>query len=287
MRFNEKALAMVSVLGQVSPPRMYSPYRVGFDGVPRVGPATGGITYNVKVGDPVYGWAGDHIEPGVSTKNKDNNENAAYNVLACIGNEAKVVSGEAKGATGTVIGKHGGIEHVMVHFNDETLDQLVVGDKLQIRAFGQGMELLDHPDIKVMNVSPDLLKVWDIEESGKRIKVPVAAIVPGHLMGSGLGASSAERGDYDITTQDKGELKEHGLEDLRFGDFVAITDHASHFGRHYKKGAIIIGVVVHSDSFISGHGPGVTTLLTAYDGLIEPVVNAKANVGNYLGLRQL
>jgi len=28
-------------------------------------------------------------------------------------------------------------------------------------------------------------------------------------------------------------------------------------------------------------------LLTAYDGLIEPVVNAKANVGNYLGLRQL
>ena len=42
-------------------------YRIDRDGVPFVLPGTGGIAYNVKVGDPAFGWAGDHIEPGVST----------------------------------------------------------------------------------------------------------------------------------------------------------------------------------------------------------------------------
>jgi hypothetical protein len=38
--------------------------------------------------------------------------NVALDILLCIGNEAKVVPGEAKGATGVVTGKHCGIEHV-------------------------------------------------------------------------------------------------------------------------------------------------------------------------------
>ena len=287
LKINSKALAMVSVLGEVSSPIMSAPYRVGHDGVPRVGPATGGITYNVGLGDLVYGWAGDHIEPGVSTKNDDKEKNAAYNVLACIGNQAKVISGETKGAVGTVIGKHGGIEHVLIDFPSETMEDLAIGDKIQIKAYGQGMTLLDYPGIRLMNLSPSMLEVWGIREIRGKIQVPVAAVVPGHLMGSGLGASSSERGDYDITTQDKEELKKHGLENLRFGDLVAITDHASFFGRHYQKGAIIIGVVIHSDSFISGHGPGVTSLMTALDGSIEFIKEEKANIGHYLGLKKL
>lgn len=287
VKINDNCLAMVSVLGEISAPVMGAPYRVGYDGVPRVGPATGGITYNVSIGDIVYGWAGDHIEPGVSTKNEDVKKNAAYNVLSCIGNQAKVVSGEGKGTEGIVIGKHGGIEHVMVHFPAETMDNLAIGDKIQVKSYGQGMAFLEYPGIKVMNLSPRMLEVWGIKETGGKLQVPVAAVVPGHLMGSGLGAPSAERGDYDITTQDKEELKKHGLENLRFGDLVAITDHASYFGRHYRQGAVTIGVVIHSDSFISGHGPGVTTLLTTLDGNIEWVMEPKANIGHYLGLKTL
>ena len=37
-------------------------------------------------------------------------------IYSCVGNEAKVVSGDAKGAIGYVIGHHGGSEHVIVDF---------------------------------------------------------------------------------------------------------------------------------------------------------------------------
>ena len=63
------------------------------------------------------------------------------------------------------------------------------------------------------------------------------------------------RDSYDIMTQDKAENRKFHLDALCFGDLVAIQDHDNHHGPHYLKGAISIGVVVHSDSFTSGHGP--------------------------------
>ncbi len=85
-------------------------------------PGVGGITYNLRVGDLACGWEADHVEPGVSVENKENDArsgqaaNTAFNVLSCVGNKATVVTGDAKGAEGTVTGKHGGIEHVLVDF---------------------------------------------------------------------------------------------------------------------------------------------------------------------------
>ena len=38
---------------------------------------SGGITYNVRVGDRAIGWASDHTEPGVSVRNRDAEESAA------------------------------------------------------------------------------------------------------------------------------------------------------------------------------------------------------------------
>ncbi|HCJ11455.1 MAG TPA: DUF4438 domain-containing protein, partial [Clostridiales bacterium] len=52
-----------------------------------------------------------------------------------------------------------------------------------------------------------------------------------------------------------------------------------------RRGAVIIGVVVHSDSKISGHGPGITTLLTANRGEILPRLDSGANLALLLGLR--
>ena len=128
LKTNEDKLVMLSVAGQISAPACQP--RICFDGVVRVTPGTGGITYNVKVGDCAFGLAGDHVEPGVSTKNPDEKANSGYNTLSCVGNTAYVVSGDAKGAKGTVTGKHGGIEHVLIHFDRETLDKLQVGDKI-------------------------------------------------------------------------------------------------------------------------------------------------------------
>ena len=75
--------------------------------------------------------------------------------------------------------------------------------------------------------------------------------------------------------------EKYGINQLRFGDFVAVLDHDSTYGPHYKQGAITIGVVVHSDSFTSGHGPGLTIVATSSTRAIEPVVDAHANLANY------
>ena len=80
-------------------------------------------------------------------------------------------------------------------------------------------------------------------------------------------------------------VEEYGLDDLRFGDFVAILNADSTYGRHYYTGAVSVGIVVHGDSYIAGHGPGVTGLLTSRLGEIEPVIDAKANIADVLGLR--
>ncbi|MFW5787609.1 MAG: DUF4438 domain-containing protein, partial [Halanaerobiales bacterium] len=104
MRTNQEKLVMQSVQGSISHPLTGS-YAIDREGQARVLPGTGGITYNVRVGDPAFGLAGDHIEPGVSMKIDDNRrKNGGLNFLVCIGNKAKVVGGEAEGAEGYVTG---------------------------------------------------------------------------------------------------------------------------------------------------------------------------------------
>jgi hypothetical protein len=103
-------------------------------------------------------------------------------------------------------------------------------------------------------------------------------------MGSGLGSPSTASGDYDITTTDQEEIKALGIDQLKFGDLVALEDSDNRFGRSYRRGAISVGVIVHSDCLLAGHGPGVTTLLTAIDGSLDVIVDPEANIGRILGI---
>ena len=113
------------------------------------------------------------------------------------------------------------------------------------------------------NLDPDLLKKIKISKAGKGVlEVPVTTLVPAACMGSGVGAAHVAKGDYDIVTSDPSSVKKYKLDKIRFGDFVALMDHDNRFGRAYRQGAITIGVVVHSDCKVAGHGPGVTTLLS-------------------------
>ncbi len=285
-RNNTADIVQISVIGEViSPRRGASPYSITFDGRPVVLPGTGGIVYNVRVGDRAIGWASDHMEPCVTIKNKDAEENGALNTLACIGNDAYVVSGEGKGSKGTVTGKHGGAEHVMVDFPPEVLEKLTIGDKVQVRAYGRGLNLLDAPDVKLLNMSVQLVEALPLSVDGGVVDVPVAGIVPPELMGSGVG-NSPERGDYDIQTHDRDVLAQHGLENLRLGDLVAVRDQDHSFGRGYRKGGMVVAVISHSDSFIAGHGPGITTLMSSPAGKIRPrVAPDEANIATLLKLR--
>lgn len=288
MRTNRDKVVMISVMGAVAPPVRRLDYRVSADGEPFVLPGTGGITYNVLVGDPCFGWAGDHVEPGVSTcsdiDRRSEGKNAGYNTYACIGNKARVATGDAKGAEGVVVGHHGGIEHVLIDFEPEAMEKMLIDDKILVKGYGQGLKLLDYPSVKVMNVDPDLLDKMGIKEEGSVLDVPVALEVPAKLMGSGLGMGNCYSGDYDITTTDKRLIADLGIDKLRFGDVVAITDADNRFGRSYMSGAVTIGIVVHSDCLIAGHGPGVATVLTDVEGKIRPVLDKKANIAAYLGL---
>ncbi len=287
LRINRAELVITAVTAEAAAPRLNTGlYEVGADGRPFVLPSVGGINPNVRVGDLAFGFAADHIEPAVSLRNPDDRLNAAFNTLACIGNEAVVLTGDAKGAKGVVTGKHGGIEHVMVDFPPEIMRKMAIGDRVQVWSCGLGLRLLETPDVGAFNADPDFLEAWAPEvRADGTLAVRVAKTVPAAVMGSGLGRSTVVRGDYDIQTFDDEMAEKYGLRELRLGDVVAILDADHSYGRIYRSGAVSVGVVVHGRSFVAGHGPGVTTLLTSPEGRIYPVIDQTANLATILKLR--
>jgi len=287
LKINEKQLICQSVIGEItSPLGGANPYRVNPDGEPDVYPGVGGITYNLRIGDKAGGIFGDHVEPGVSISNFTQFQgqpapNRALNIFSCVGNTATVVSGKAEGKTGRVTGKHGGIEHVLIDFEPDILDDLVIGDKIQIKSYGVGLQLIDYSNIKILNLDPALLKAIAPKAlKDGRLQVPVTHEVPARIMGSGIGASQSHTGDYDIQLFDDPTVAEYGLDDLRLGDLVAIRDADATYGRIFKTGAVVIGVIVHSACVLAGHGPGVMIIMSSRDGLIEPKISSKANLKN-------
>lgn len=286
MKLNREQLVCMAVNAEVDHPTIKS-YRGGFDGRARITLGTGGITYSHAIGDSCMNIAGDHVEPGVSMANPDPNKNMAVETFSCIGNEVLCLSGPAKGSKGIVTGTHGGVEHTMAWFPANDLCRMDGTEKFLIRTYGQGLKAEETPDVFWMNIDPMLLDEMDlhVNEEGKLI-FPVTAVLPAYLMGSGLGSSSLMNGDYDIMTQDKEANEKFGINDLKFGDFVAVLDHDSTYGAHYKNNAVTIGVVVHSDSFTSGHGPGLTVVATSENGSIEPVYDPEANIGKYFAALQ-
>ena len=292
LKTNIDKLIQISVVGEVASPFVSrSIYNISAAGAPSILPGVGGITYNLRVGDPACGWEADHVEPCVSTENKENDSrrgqlaNTAYNVLSCVGNEATVVTGDSKGSKGVVTGKHGGIEHVLIDFKPKDLEKLMLGDKILVKAFGLGLKLIDYADIKVMNMDPRFLEALDPEPNGDKLEVPVTHMIPAAIMGSGLGANQTHSGDYDIQLFDEKVREQYGLDDLRLGDLVAIIDSDHSFGRIYRQGAVSVGIVVHTNCVTAGHGPGVTSLMTSPSGKIIPKIDPKANIAYLLKLR--
>ena len=289
LKTNEKDLVEFLLQCQPGPPKSRGSWSIDHHGVPFLLPPIGGITLNVQVGDSAFGWAGDHVEPGVSctadTHKPFDHPNNALQIYSCVGNTATIVSGDAKGENGVVLGHHGGSEHVMVDFPKDVKQELIYSDTIVIHAKGQGLKLLDYPDIVPFNLDPGLLKKMKIRAAGDGVlQVPVTTVVPAACMGSGVGASHVAKGDYDIMTSDEETVGKYGLDKIRFGDFVALLDHDNRYGRAYRQGAVSIGVVVHSDCLVAGHGPGVTTVMTCAAAQIQPVIDPSANIADLFGI---
>ncbi len=285
IKTNEKTLVELAVQGVTNHSDEFLAHEVSHEGIAHSLPGVGSITYNVRVGDKSFGWTSDHTEPGVSSicTSTEKAYMKGYNFLACIGNEVRILTGDAKGEKGVVTGKHGGVEHVLIDFPQKVLEKLTLDDKFLIRSVGQGLAIVDFSQIRMMNLSPSLFKKMNVSEKNDSIFVGVTHIIPAEIMGSGIGSLACTRGDYDITTQDSEAIKKYHLDEIRLGDIIAIEDADNSYGRCYKKGAVSICVVAHANSFIAGHGPGVTTIMTTSKaGIIKPILDAHANIAELM-----
>ena len=284
---NVSQVISVSVQGVITPPRMpplpAMPYSLAADGTPFLLPAYGSIVYNVSVGDSAYGWLADCVHPSVSVKMEDAGGNRGLNVLACIGNTAIVMTGNAARARGVVTGKTGRFsEHVIIHFEPEVREQLAIGDKIVIKAKGTGLRFDDHADVMLKGCSPELVDALEATTNSEgKLSVPVVATAPPHLLGAGAGLFS-DGGSIHIQTADADAVKEAGLDELRLGDVVALSDYDSSWNHGYLRNAVGIGVIAQGDSPRAGYGPGISLIMTSQSGDIAPLVTPGVNLRELL-----
>ena len=278
MKTNKDKLIRILISGEITHPGDYK--LTTYDGLPMRQTGCGGIVYNVRVGDSAYGWEADHLEPGASTKNTNEKEMMAYYNFGCMGNKAEITKGPAEGAEGYVVAKHGGAWHTVIDFDEKDLRKMRIKDTVQVEAYGVGLKLLDYPDVHLNSIDPECLEAMKIKEKDGKLHIPVAGVVPAILMGSGMGQISPV-GDTDFMTSEWSTVVENKLEDIKLGDVVMIMDMETRFGPKYKKGAMTVGVIVHGDSRVSGHGPGVTFFMSVDKPLLVPVIDKTANIKKY------
>jgi hypothetical protein len=282
LRTNEDRLLVLGIEAEVSHPTHSGSYAVDDYGRPMLLPGMSGVVANVRVGDPVFRWAADHLEPAVSAGSVDRGRHQALQFLACVGNSVRVVSGPAKGAEGTVVGKHA---FVLVDFPRETLDALAPGDRLLVRTHGQGLRLLDFPEIVTRSCSPALVHALRLRRTDEgRLHVETTVEIPARFMGAGLGMSS-EWANCDVMFTHRDTVDRLGVEGLRLGDVVAMHDQDHRFGRGFREGMCAIGLVAHGGhGAIPGHGTGVVTIMSGPSDRFELVRAASANIHDYLDL---
>jgi Domain of unknown function (DUF4438), N-terminal/Domain of unknown function (DUF4438), C-terminal len=281
-RTNADRLVEIGVQAEVAHPTHSGTYAVDSYGRPIILPGMAGVVANARVGDLVFPWAADHLEPGVSAGNPQRDRYQALQFLACIGNVVRVLTGPAAGAEGRVTGKHA---FVLVDFPQDALDVLAPGDGLLVRAVGQGLRFLDFEDVAARSCSPALVDGMGIEVTDERLlRIAVAAEVPAFMMGAGLGMSS-EWANCDVMFTRREVIERLGFERVRLGDVVAMHDQDHRYGRGLRAGMLAIGVVAHGGhGGIPGHGMGVATILSGPREQFELMQSEDANLRNHLSL---
>ncbi|MGD2294422.1 MAG: DUF4438 domain-containing protein [Candidatus Aminicenantes bacterium] len=288
LKTNKDRLIETAVQAVVQPAGSWG-YSPTYDGKTSVRLGMASINYTVSIGDSTYGWAdADHVEPDVTVQGRDRESpsRCAIAILACIGNEARVLSGEAKGAKGFYIGRHAGSDD-LCWFPADTKEKLTINDKVQVKARGVGLQIEGFEDVRVNKLSPELLENMGLEIDNGQIIVPVVMEIPGHIMGSGIGGGFIEYIDYDIQTTDPKIVEEYDLKKIRLGDVIAIRDHYDFYGRGRYQDALTVGVCIHGFSESAGHGPGLNPVLAALPGKIKLKIDPHANIAYYLGIRKI
>ncbi|SEQ55360.1 DUF4438 family protein [Microlunatus flavus] len=266
----------VKLAGVAEAPAMGStPYRIDVDGHPYVPVGDGGIVLGVALGDLVTSAVGDHVAPGVSVGHPDQPARHALTAYGCVGNPVVVRSGAAAGAEGRVFGKRGEDGRLLVWLPDEALERLRPGDGFSVRAHGQGATLDGLPDgVALLNLDPWLAPALGIRLGADGVEVGVRGVVPSRLAGNGIGRP-AQQWDVDLAFPAGDPL----LAVLRLGDLLAVADLDVRHNMGYRRGHVTVGLVVHGDSPMPGHGPGLVPLLCGPAALLRAVPDAQTHEG--------
>ena len=260
----------INLAGVAEAPAMGStPYRIDVDGHPYVPVGDGGIVLGVALGDLVTSAVGDHVAPGVSIGHPDQAARHALTAYGCVGNPVVVRTGAAAGTQGRVFGKRGEDGRLLVWLPDEALAQLRPGDGFSVRAHGQGARLDGLPDeVELLNLDPSLAPALGIRVApdGGGVDVGVRGVVPSRLAGNGIGRP-AQQWDVDLAFAPGDPL----LAELRLGDLLAVADLDVRHNMGYRRGHVTVGLVVHGDSPMPGHGPGLVPLLCGPAALLRAV----------------
>ena len=108
--------------------------------------------------------------------------------------------------------------------------------------------------------------------------------LPIRIMGSGAELNS-EYVDQDLMSGDRSLMKKLKIDQMRLGDLIVIN-HADHrCGRSFKKDYISIAICIHGDSVMTGHGPGIMTIMTGKGKNLGWKINKKANIKNILKVK--
>jgi len=281
---NKDRCLVLAVQGRIAPAEPSRSYVTTWDGKPKMAVGVGGINYNLKVGNPVFGWAaGDRATVGVAAVERETaGYRGGWNIFTSVGNEVKILGGEAAGARGIVIGKFR--SYVLVHFEDKVLEKLAIGDVLQAKACGVGLEIEGFPEVFPHGIAPDLLERLVTRTGDGRLQVPVVKEIPAEIMGQGAGGGSLT-GNWHIQTCYPPDIEKYGLRELRFGDLVFLRDIQTDYGKGYYKGGATVGIVCAGPSDISGLGIGVTPVLSTRSGKLVPRIDREANLARYLGIK--
>lgn len=271
----QRETTKVNVLGFICHSESSSdPFRIDRDGHPYLPTGDGGIVLNYLVGESVFALDADHAAPGVSLSHP--NQDAAYSLVAqsCIGNLAKVRTGEAAGSLGVVLGKRGEGGRVIVIFKDDVMKKLKPDDQITITTEGQGQKQ-DGMETCVLNIATPLLNDLKLKvENEKKFRIPVRTIFDSRLVGNGIGRPMPL---WDVDLQIY-ELPV-GVSALKIGDLVAISNLDARYNSGYRKDWISVGVLIHGSSPQPGHGPGVTIFLSGPAHEIEILEDPMNHVG--------
>ena len=208
-------------------------------------PGMSGVVANARVGDPGVplgrrppraGRVG-RLTPIAAAIRRCSSSPASATSCACS-------TGPPRAPTGTVTGKHA---FVLVDFPQDALDVLAPGDRLLVRAHGQGLRLLDFPEIATRSSQPGAARGrWASQTTDDgRLRVEVAAEIPAYLMGAGLGMSS-EWANCDVMFTRRETIERLGFErTCASATSSSWHDQDHRFGRGFRKGMSAIGVVAH------------------------------------------